>query len=167
MTGVVVCHGSPAVRERLVAAAQSVPALTPVRAAASGEELLLLARRQVPSVVLLLSPPGHPRPLALHALAGALTDRGVDARVLTGPVDRHRVLELTVMVRPVAVVLVGERPGPDLRIVGELHTAHPDLPLFVGMVDDAAAQTLPLDRSVHRARSFTGLLHEVLAVSNG
>jgi hypothetical protein len=118
-------------------------------------------------VVLLLSPPGHPRPLALHALAGALTDRGVDARVLTGPVDRHRVLELTVMVRPVAVVLVGERPGPDLRIVGELHTAHPDLPLFVGMVDDAAAQTLPLDRSVHRARSFTGLLHEVLAVSNG
>ncbi len=53
MTGVVVCHGSPVVRERLVAAAQSVPALTPVRAAASGEELLLLARRQVPSVVLL------------------------------------------------------------------------------------------------------------------
>ncbi|WP_298456224.1 response regulator transcription factor [uncultured Cellulomonas sp.] len=53
MTGVVVCHGSPAVRERLVAAAQAVPALTPVRAAASGEELLLLARRQSPSVVLL------------------------------------------------------------------------------------------------------------------
>ena len=53
MTGVVVCHGSPVVRERLVAAAQGVPALTPVRAAASGEELLLLARRQVPSVVLL------------------------------------------------------------------------------------------------------------------
>jgi DNA-binding NarL/FixJ family response regulator len=53
MTGVVVCHGSPVVRERLVAAAQGVPALTPVRAAASGEELLLLARRMVPSVVLL------------------------------------------------------------------------------------------------------------------
>ncbi|WNB86047.1 response regulator transcription factor [Cellulomonas sp. ATA003] len=53
MTGVVVCHGSPAVRERLVAAAQGVPALTPVRAAASGEELLLLARRQAPSMVLL------------------------------------------------------------------------------------------------------------------
>jgi two-component system, NarL family, nitrate/nitrite response regulator NarL len=53
MTGVVVCHGSPVVRERLVVAAQGVPALTPVRAAASGEELLLLARRQSPSVVLL------------------------------------------------------------------------------------------------------------------
>ena len=111
--------------------------------------------------------PDHTRPLALHALAGALTDRGVDARVLTGPVDRHRVLELAVMVQPVAVVLVGERAHPDLAIVGELHTAQPALPLFVGLVDDEAAATLPLDRSVHRARSFTGLLHEVLAVSNG
>ena len=60
MTGVVVCHGSPVVRERLVAAAQGVPALAPVRPAASGEELLILARRQPPSVVLLdahLPPP--------------------------------------------------------------------------------------------------------------
>ncbi|NMR18938.1 response regulator transcription factor [Cellulomonas fimi] len=53
MTGVVVCHGSGVVRERLVAAAQGVPALAPARAAASGEELLVLARRQRPSVVLL------------------------------------------------------------------------------------------------------------------
>lgn len=53
MTGVVVCHGSPNVRERLVAAAQGVPTLTPVRSAASGEELLLLARRHPPTVVLL------------------------------------------------------------------------------------------------------------------
>ncbi len=53
MTGVVVCHGSPVVRERLVAAAQGVPALAPVRPAASGEELLILARRQPPSMVLL------------------------------------------------------------------------------------------------------------------
>jgi MerR family transcriptional regulator, light-induced transcriptional regulator len=115
-------------------------------------------------VVLLLSPPAQTRPLALHALAAALTDRGVDARVLAGPVDRHRVLELTVMVRPVAVALVGQQAMPDLTIVGVLHEAHPELPLFVGLVDDEAAATLPLDRSVHRARSFTGLLHEVLAV---
>jgi DNA-binding transcriptional MerR regulator len=136
--------------------------------------LAVLRERPVPAevlaavgqrVVLLISPPGQSRPLALHALAGALTDRGVDARVLAGPVDRHRVLELTVMVRPVAVALVGQQSGPDLSIVGELHEAQPDLPLFVGLVDDQAAATLPLDRSVHRARSFTGLLHEVLAVS--
>jgi MerR family transcriptional regulator, light-induced transcriptional regulator len=127
------------------------------------EVLAAVGRR----VVLLLAPPGHARPLALHALAGALTDRGVDARVLTGPVDRHRVLELAVMVQPLAVVLVGEQARPDLAIVGELHTAQPSLPLFVGLVDDEAAATLPLDHAVHRARSFTGLLHEVLAVSQG
>jgi hypothetical protein len=138
--------------------------------------LAVLRERRVPAevlaavgqrVVLLLSPPAQPRPLALHALAAALTDRGVDARVLAGPVDRHRVLELAVMVRPVAVALVGQQAGPDLTIVGELHEAQPDLPVFVGLVDDDAAATLPLDRSVHRARSFTGLLHEVLAVSAG
>ena len=138
--------------------------------------LAVLRARPVPAevlaavgqrVVLLLAPSGQARPLALHALAGALTDRGVDARVLTGPVDRHRVIELAVMVKPVAVVLVGGRAQPDLTIVGELHESQPLLPIFVGLVDDDAAARLPLDRSVHRARSFTGLLHEVLAVSNG
>lgn len=53
MTGVVVCHGSPVVRERLVSAAQGISALAPARLAASGEELLVLARRQPPTVVLL------------------------------------------------------------------------------------------------------------------
>ncbi|GAA2719713.1 MerR family transcriptional regulator [Cellulomonas aerilata] len=138
--------------------------------------LAVLRERPIPAevlaavgqrVVLLISPPAQPRPLALHALAAALTDRGVDARVLAGPVGRHRVLELAVMVRPVAVVLVGQQAAPDLTIVRELHEAEPDLPIFVGLVDDDSAATLPLDRSVHRARSFTGLLHEVLAVSAG
>lgn len=53
MSGVVVCHGSPVVRERLVVAAQGVPTLSPVRSAASGEELLVLARRHPPTIVLL------------------------------------------------------------------------------------------------------------------
>jgi two-component system nitrate/nitrite response regulator NarL len=53
MTGVVVCHGSPVVRERLVGAAQGVPTLAPVRSAASGEELLAHARRHAPTLVLL------------------------------------------------------------------------------------------------------------------
>lgn len=53
MAGVVVCHGSPAVRDRIVSAAHGVPALAPVRSAASGEELLALARRSAPSLVLL------------------------------------------------------------------------------------------------------------------
>lgn len=53
MTGVVVCHGSPVVRDRLVGVAQGVPALAPARSAATGEELLVLVRRQPPTIVLL------------------------------------------------------------------------------------------------------------------
>src|SRR3954466_16061929 len=61
MAGVVVCHGSAVVRERLVVTSIGVPALGPVRAAASVDELLSLARRMPPTVVLLdahLAAPG-------------------------------------------------------------------------------------------------------------
>ena len=53
MAGVVVCHGSTAVRERIVLTALGVPALAPVRAAASVDELVTLARRVPPTIVLL------------------------------------------------------------------------------------------------------------------
>ncbi len=53
MAGVVVCHGSTAVRDRIVAAAHGVPALSPVRSAASADELLVLCRRAAPALVLL------------------------------------------------------------------------------------------------------------------
>jgi DNA-binding NarL/FixJ family response regulator len=53
MPGVVVCHGSVTVRERLVVTSIGVPALTPVRAAASVDELVAHARRTPPTVVLL------------------------------------------------------------------------------------------------------------------
>lgn len=53
MAGVVVCHGSTAVRERIVLTALGVPALAPVRAAASVDELITLARRVPPTIVLL------------------------------------------------------------------------------------------------------------------
>lgn len=53
MAGVVVCHGSAVIRERLVVTSIGVPALTPVRAAASVDELVTLARRVPPTVVLL------------------------------------------------------------------------------------------------------------------
>ena len=53
MKGVVVCHGSAIVRAQLVGAAQGVAALAPARWAASGEELLILAHRYPPKVVLL------------------------------------------------------------------------------------------------------------------
>ncbi|MBO0899707.1 response regulator transcription factor [Cellulomonas sp. zg-ZUI222] len=53
MAGVVVCHGSATVRERLVVTSIGVPSLAPVRAAASADELIALARRIAPTVVLL------------------------------------------------------------------------------------------------------------------
>ncbi|GIG19436.1 DNA-binding response regulator [Cellulomonas chitinilytica] len=53
MAGVVVCHGSAVVRERLVVTSIGVPALTPVRAAAGVDELVSLARRIPPTIVLL------------------------------------------------------------------------------------------------------------------
>ena len=61
-------------------------------------------------------------------------------------------------------MLITERVDPDLAVVGALAQAQPDVPQFI-VVPDGAAADLPLGHSVHRARSFTGLLHEVLAVS--
>ncbi|HEX5332469.1 MAG TPA: MerR family transcriptional regulator [Cellulomonas sp.] len=125
-----------------------------------------LARTHVAGrrVVLLLAAPEEPRPLSLHVLAAALAVRGVDARVVAGPVEPHRTVEIAAMTRPAAIVLVTERPDADLAVIGALATAQPDVPQFVVLPDGAAAD-LPLGRLVHRARSFTGLLHEVLAVS--
>jgi len=53
MAGVVICHSSAAVREHIVAAAHGVPALAPVRSAATAEELVTLSRRSAPALVLL------------------------------------------------------------------------------------------------------------------
>ena len=53
MVGIVVCHGSAPVRDRIVAAAHGVPALGPARGAATAEELVALARRSAPALVLL------------------------------------------------------------------------------------------------------------------
>jgi len=125
-----------------------------------------LARTHVAGrrVVLLLAAPDEPRPLAIHVLAAALAARGVDARVVAGPVEPHRTVEIAAMTRPAAVVLVTDRTDADLTVIGALAQAQPDVPQFV-VLPDGAAGDLPLGRLVHRARSFTGLLHEVLAVS--
>ncbi|HWS58149.1 MAG TPA: response regulator, partial [Actinotalea sp.] len=53
MSGVIVCHGSAVVRDRIVAAAHGVPALAPARSVATAEELVALARRVAPALVLL------------------------------------------------------------------------------------------------------------------
>ncbi|MET0788285.1 MAG: MerR family transcriptional regulator [Cellulomonas sp.] len=138
-------------------------------AAVHGGVLAALRARPVPAVarrpvVLVLVAPREVRPLAAHALAGALAARGVDARIVGGPVGAHHAVELVAMTRARAVVTLGERADADLEVVERLAHEQPDLPQFV-MVPEGAAQAVPVGRSVHRARTFTGLLHEVLAVA--
>lgn len=112
-------------------------------------------------VVLLLPVPGEQRPVLAHVLAAALVDGGVDARLVAGPVSPRHAGELALMTRARAVVTLSETASPDLSVVARLAEDRPDLPQFV-MVPDAAEARVPLDRSVHRARTLPGLLHETL-----
>jgi len=113
-------------------------------------------------VVLLLPVPGEARPVLAHVLAAALVDGGVDARLVAGPVSTRHAGELALMTRARAVVTLSESDAPDLSVVARLAQERTDLPQFV-MVADGAEDRVPLDRSVHRARTFPGLLHEALA----
>ncbi|MCV2395506.1 response regulator transcription factor [Actinotalea sp. M2MS4P-6] len=79
MTGVIVCHGSAGVRDRIVAAAHGVPALVPARSAATAEELIALVRRTSPALVLLDAHlPGVGAIEALRRIRGL----GADATVI-------------------------------------------------------------------------------------
>lgn len=115
-------------------------------------------------IVLIYAAPGEQVPLAAHALAAALGAQGAMARIVTGSATMHRSLELVAMVRPAAVAVVTTQRRPDLDVVRTVHEANPDLPIFVGLQNDEAATGLPLASTVQRVRSFTGLLHEALAV---
>lgn len=115
-------------------------------------------------IVLIFAAPEEVVPLSAHALAAALAAKGATARIVTGPASTHRSLELVTMVRPAAVVLATTQRRPDLDIVHAVHDGFPELPMFVGLRGDDAASELPLAATVQRVRSFTGLLHEVLAV---
>lgn len=119
---------------------------------------------QMKKIVLLFGAADDAQPLAMHALAAALVSADVTTRIVTGPANAHRAMELVLMVRPVATVLVTSLTRPELGIVHALHEAKPELPIFVGLNSDDAAADLPLSANVTRVRSFQGMLHEVLAV---
>ncbi|MCL2467176.1 MAG: response regulator transcription factor [Micrococcales bacterium] len=86
MAGVVVCHASASVRERIVVTSLGVPLLAPVRAAASADELVVLARRLAPTVVLLDADLPTPGPgEAMRRLAQVAPHAAVV--VLAGPDD--------------------------------------------------------------------------------
>jgi len=68
------------------------------------------------------------------------------------------------MVRPAALVLATTLARPDLDFIHAINDAFASLPIFVGLRRDDASSEVPLSTNVQRVRSFTGLLHEVLAV---
>jgi len=123
-----------------------------------------LGERSRETVLLASTGDGSSR-LTLHAMAAALEEREVGARVVTGPIGARHLVELCTMVRPVALVLLSDRARADLEVVGVVHEALQELQIFVGTVDESAARELPLHRNVQRARSFAGLLHEVTAAA--
>ncbi|PJI94864.1 MerR family transcriptional regulator [Luteimicrobium subarcticum] len=116
-------------------------------------------------IVLVFSAIGEPVPVVAHVLAAALVAHGVTARVVMGPAGAHRSIELVTMVRPVAVVTVSSLTQPPWQLVDAIHDAFPELSVFVGLGRDQDDAQVPVAREVHRVRSFTGLLHEVLAVA--
>jgi len=116
------------------------------------------------NIVLIFAAPDEVVPLSAHALAASLTAKRATARIVTGPANTHRSLELVTMVRPAALVLATTQRRPDLDVVHAVHEGFPDLPIVVGLRRDDAASELPLAATVQRVRSFTGMLHEVLAV---
>lgn len=130
------------------------------------------ARRGVPlshpsrnrQMVLVFVAPGDPLAISAHVFAAALLQHEVAVRIVTGPSNEHRVLEIVAMVRPKATVMISDLSHPELGLVSALHEANPDLPIFVGLRDNSAAASLPLAATVQRIRSFEGLVHEVLAV---
>lgn len=117
-----------------------------------------------PSV--LAVPSGAGADLLVHVLAAALQGRGVPTRVLSAG-GSDTVGTAIARLRPSAVVI---HVGPDeeeaarahrvIRAVGE---ANPTLPVFVHR-EGAAAFAAPASARVHRVRTMTGALHEVLAV---
>ncbi len=114
-------------------------------------------------VVLVFAPGMRIGMVGVHAIAAALAARGVDARVVSGAVTVRHVVELTAMTRAGAVITVTDSPAPDLSAVERMAGDRPELPQYV-MLPDSAADALPLGRSVHRARTVPGVVHEVLAV---
>lgn len=103
--------------------------------------------------------------LVVHVLATALQEHSVAARVLS--VARPKaVVDAVERLRPAAVVVHADAVDDDdagLRVVEAVVGADTEVPVFVHR-EGSAAFEVPAVGAVHRVRSLTGALHEVLAV---
>ncbi|HEY3438071.1 MAG TPA: MerR family transcriptional regulator [Actinotalea sp.] len=118
-----------------------------------------------PAPAVLALPAGRSPDLLLHVLTTALQANGVRARVLAGGRTSAVSAAVERMV-PAAVVLdVGDGPeAPDraAETVRAIVAAAPDVPIFVHR-GGTAVLDVPVTATVHRVRTLTGALHEVLA----
>jgi DNA-binding transcriptional MerR regulator len=113
-------------------------------------------------VVLVLAPGMRIGIIQVHAIAGVLATRAVDARVVGGSLSPRHAVELVAMTQASVTITVVDSAHPDLAAVERVAAERPDLQQFV-MLPDAALEYLPVGRNVHRARTITGVVHEVLA----
>lgn len=116
-----------------------------------------------PPLILVRPATGAIPTMAAHALAAASEAAGVAAGVL--PAGAASLVEAVAQVRPRAVVMLGlSQESDDVALVRALHDAEPELPVFVSPGPGDAIDQLPWGANLHRVRTFTGALHEVLAV---
>ncbi|MCU1432822.1 MAG: MerR family transcriptional regulator [Actinotalea sp.] len=117
-------------------------------------------------VTVLVLPVGHGPDLLVHVLATALQGYDVRARVLAGgrPAAVAGAVE---RLSPAAVVLdVGSDDGVDERaadVVRAVLSVAPAVPLFVHRGGGSGTLEVPVAATIHRVRTLTGALHEILA----
>ena len=118
------------------------------------------------TTAVLAIPLGYGPDLLVHVLTTALQARGVRARVLSGG-RPAAVTSAVERMMPTAVVLdVGGDDAEQDRaaaVVRAVAAASSAVPLFVHR-GGSSALDLPVTSTVHRVRTLTGALHEILAV---
>lgn len=119
-----------------------------------------------PGVTVLAASSAHDADLVVHVLATALQGSGVAARVLSTatPSSVPAAIE---RLAPAAFILHVGAGRDELRraeeVVAAIATTVPELPVFVHREGAAPFETAGT-ATVHRVRTLTGALHEILAV---
>ena len=133
-------------------------------AVATARESAAPASAGAPASVLAL-PVGFGPDLRVHALTTALQSNGVRARVLAGA-RPSAVTAAVERLNPSAVVLdVGpgeEEAARATQAIRAIAASAPGTPIFVHRAGSEALD-VPVAATVHRVRTLTGALHEVLA----
>lgn len=119
-------------------------------------------RREMP--IVLIVPAADITELRAHVVAAALQAHGVRARVLSSSAPGV-VADVVGRIDPAAILLEtagGEGGISVAHVVRAVVAVRPSLPIFVHHVA-AASTDLPVAANIHRVRTLTGALHEILA----